>query len=89
MAKKKRTPEQEAIRKAMRKPERWWNCNRHCAWVHRQGWGFFTNWRGFSFSAGKPKEKFYGPEVPESMIQITLDIRPFRFLVYWGNRRLV
>ena len=89
MAKKKKTPEQLAVAEALKRPERRWNVNRNCAWVWAPKWGLFTNYKGFSFSQGEAKPKFHGPEVPEPAINVSLDLWPFRFLVFWKTRRLV
>lgn len=89
MAKKQRTSEQEAISRAMAQPERWWNVNRHCAWVVASGWSFFTNYRGFSFCAGHPAKKFHGPDVPEYLFTMQLDWWKPKLMAWWHNRRLV
>ncbi len=89
MAKKEKTPEHEAVARARRKPERWWHMNRHTAWVNGETWGFFTNYRGFSFACGCPKVKFHGDEVPESQFNVTFDWRPFRLVAFWQIKRIL
>ncbi len=88
---KKRTPEYEAIRVAKKLPERKRFIGWRMAWAWGDWpfkWGFFTNWTSFTLDLGKPKKKFYGPEVPESKFGFTFATRPFSIICFWeGERR--
>ena len=88
MAKKQKTPEQLAISAAMRKPARWWFASRRVCWVNGKTWGFFSNYKGFSFSCGTPKAKVHGEEVPESQFTMTFEWRPFRLVMFWHLKRI-
>ena len=91
MAKKQKTPEQLAISKALRQPERRWKMNRNCAWVFAGTWSFFTNYKGFSLAVGDvaPRAKAHGDEVPEYVLGVTLDVRPYRVLLFWRGKRRI
>lgn len=90
MAKKKqRTPEQEAIRTAMRRPERRWHIDRRMFWVKSENWSYFTNWRGFSLSVGEIKGASDKDSAPKSVLLVSLDWRPFGFSIWWRSRHLV
>lgn len=93
MAKKKqRTPEQEALRFAHSKPEKhWWITRRSfrgsAHWPFK--WGFFTDWKSLSFSAGIPKVKFNSPDVPESVFSFEISVKPLRLIAFRQNRRVL
>jgi len=82
---KKRTPEQEAIRVAQRRPERKWFVSRRLCWVFRQHWGFSIDWSGFSLSIG-PIE---GTDHPKSVFLVHLGWRPFAFDIFWRSECIV
>ncbi len=88
---KTKTPEQLALSEAVRKPERRWKVNRNCAWYFSSRWSFFTNYRGLSLSVGDvaPKAKVHGDEVPEYVLGVTLDVRPYRVLLFWRGKRRI
>jgi len=92
MAKKKSTPEQEAIRAAYNKPTRKWFVGRRMAWVKGEWpakWSFFTNWRGFSLSIGDVESASEKETAPKSVLLVSLDWRPFGFAIWWRSKRLV
>jgi len=92
MAKKKRSPEFEAIRVAMRRPERKWFVGRRMAWAKGTRpvkWSFFTNWRGFSIGIGAVEKVSDGDTAPKAVFQVSLDWRPFGFVIWWRSKRLV
>lgn len=91
MAKKQKTPEQLALSKALRQPERRWRMNRNCAWYFSKRWAFFTNYTGLSLSVGDaaPRAKVHGAEVPEYVLGVSLDVRPCRFLLFWRGKRRI
>jgi len=62
--------------------------SRRMCWAQGAKWGFFTNYRGFSFNCGTPKNKFHGEQVPESQFTMSLDWRPFRFIAFWHLKRI-
>lgn len=89
---KKRTPEQEAISRAKKLPERKFFISRQMAWGRGNWpveWGFFTNWRGFTFSVGAAVVMSVGEVAPNPVLTVTLDWRPFGFSIFWRNKRLV
>jgi hypothetical protein len=88
---KKRTPEQEAIRAAKKRPEKRFHFSRRMSWGWGDRpckWGFFTNWTSFTIDIGEPKVKFHGPEVPESKFGFTVATRPFSIICFWERKRL-
>lgn len=88
---KKRTPQQEAISRAKRLPERKRFIGWRMVWAHGKWpcrWGLFTNWTSFTIDIGEPKVKFYGPDVPESKFGFRFAIRPFGVLCFWERKRL-
>ena len=90
MAKKQKTPEQLAVSKALKQPERRWKINRNCAWYFSKNWSAFTNYRGFSLGLlGENFPKVHGPEVPEDKLCMTLEFRPFKFLVFYKDKRRI
>ena len=89
---KKRTPEQEAISRAKKLPERRAFCSRRMAWVHGKRpfkWSFFTNWRGFSLSMGEVEGASEKETAPQPKVLVSLDWRPFGFVIWWRGERLV
>jgi hypothetical protein len=89
---KKRSPEFEAIRVAMKRPERRAFCSRRMCWAKGKWpckWTFFTNWRGFSLGLGHVERLSAGDTAPKSVLQVSLDWRPFGFMIYWRSKRIV
>lgn len=89
---KKRSPEFEAIRLAMRRPERRAFCSRRMAWARGDWpvkWNAFTNWRGFSISVGVIEKVSDGDTAPKAVLLVSLDWRPFAFVIFWHGKRLV
>ena len=89
---KERTPEQEVISRALKLPERKGFIGRRMAWRHGSWpfkWGFFTNWRGFNLSLGSIEEISEKNLTPKPVLNVSLDWRPFAFIIFWrGNRRV-
>jgi hypothetical protein len=82
---KKRTPEQEAVRKAMKKPERRWFMSR----LHAFGPFFWTNYNEVSICWGEPKNRFHGEQVPEHNWTIWFRLWTPRLMVWKHLRRIV
>lgn len=92
MAKKKRTPEQEAISRAKKAPERKWFASRRMAWANFTWpgkWGFWTNYNEVAFDAGTPRYKFHGPEVPEAVLGLNFRVWPPRLVLFWHRKRVL
>ncbi len=89
MAKKQRTPEQEAIRAAFNKPARQWFISRRMFWFNYGDWSYFTNWRGFSLSVGNIPGATDKDSAPKAVLLVSLDWRPFGFSIWWRSRHLV
>lgn len=89
---KERTPEQEALSRANRLPERKWFIGRRMAWAKGTRpikWSFFTNWRGFSLSFGDVESVSDNDTAPKAIFLMSLDWRPFGFVIWWRSERLV
>lgn len=89
---KKRTPEQEAISRAKKMPERKGFIGRRMAWG--QGgrpfkWGFWTNWSGFSLSIGEMEGVTEKETAPQPKFLIAVDRRPFGCSIYWYKKHIV
>ena len=88
---KKRTPEQEAISRAKKLPDRkgfvgWRMAWGRGSWPFR--WGFFTNWTNFVISLGGPTVQGHIPDVPKSKFEFTFETRPFGIICFWKQKRL-
>ncbi len=89
---KKRTPEQEALSRAKKMPERKRFMSRKMAWAKGDrpvNWSFFTNWRGFCLSIGELEGASEKETAPQPKFLVSLDWRPFGFVIWWRSRRLV
>ena len=89
---KKHSPEFEAIRVAMRRPEKKRFISRRMAWARGDWpvhWSCFTNWRGFSLNVGAVEKLSDGDTAPKSVLLVSLDWRPFGFVIWWRSKRLV
>lgn len=91
MAKKKRSPEFEAIRVAMNLPERRLFIGRHMVWAGGKWpccWSAFANWAGVCLSLGAVEE-IEGETAPKSVLQVSLRWRPFGFSIFWRSKHIV
>ena len=89
---KKLSPEFEAIRVAMKRPERSFFISRRMCWGRGKRpceWGFFTNWRGFSINLGAVESVSDGDTASKSVLLISLDWYPFGFVIWWRSKRLI
>ena len=88
---KARIAQQAAIRRASKVPEQRAFCSKRMCWANGAWpcrWDFYTNWRGFGVGIGTPKTKFNGPDVPEPLFSLFLDLKPFKIISFWGMKRL-
>ena len=89
---KKRSPRQQGVADAWAQPERRFFCSRQMCWMNRRWpfeWGFFTDWKILTMDFGNVKNKFYGVEVPEPWLSVTVGVRPFRVVVCRGHKRVL
>ncbi len=89
---KERTPEQEAISRAKKMPERKWFVGRRMAWGQGDRptkWSFFTNWSGFCLSIGEMEGATAKETAPQPKVLVTLDWRPFGFSIFWYGKHIV
>ena len=89
---KKRTPEQEAISRAKKLPERKGFVGRRMAWGRGDRpfkWGFFTDWRCLSFSIGEMEGATAKETAPQPKFLVALDRQPFGFSIFWHGKRIV
>lgn len=89
---KKRTPQQEALSRAKKMPERRFFLSKRMCYGRGSRpckWSFFTNWTGFTISLGEPKVKYYGQETPESRFLFEFATRPFSIMCFWERKRIL
>ncbi len=86
---KKRTPEQEAISRAKKLPERNRFASRKMAWAFGDGWGFFTDWTSVSASVGEVGGRSEKEVCPMPVFLLSFGVAPFSVSVFWRDERLV
>lgn len=87
---KKTTPEQEAIRAALRQPERRAFFSRRFSWGFGMWpcrWGFFFDWKSLTINFGEG-ESHHGSSVPTHKFGITFTVWPFCILCFWKEKRI-
>lgn len=85
---KKRTPEQEAIRRAMKMPDRRAFSSRYMSWAYGAWpcrWGVFSDWTSFSISF---EGKAHGAPVPGTGFVFKFGVRPFSIICFWEEKRI-
>ena len=89
---KTRTPEQEAISRAKKQPERKGFASRKMAWAFGDRWfpwGFFTDWTSFSVSVGQVGGRSEKETCPMPVFLFSFGVAPFSVSVFWCNKRLI
>lgn len=89
---KERSTQQDAIRAAWNKPEKHFHFSRRMIWSHGKRpfkWGFFLGGGVLAIDIGELKNRFNGPEMPESQLTFSITVRPFGIICFWEQKRIL
>lgn len=88
---KERDAQQDALRAAWDKPEKWFHFSRRMIWSHNTWpfkWGLFLGGGAIAIDIGEPKNRINGSEVPESQFTFSATARPFGIICFWEQKRI-
>lgn len=89
---KKRTPEQEALSRAKKMPEKKGFIGWRMAWAWGDcpfKWGVFTDWTGITLDIGKAKDPLRAAsDVPSAQFGFTFATKPFSIICFWRQKLL-
>lgn len=88
---KKRTPEQEALRRAFDEPERRWFANRNMVWAFGMWpcrWGFFFDWKSLTIDVGEYTDGPANQSWTRYILGITFSVWPFAIICFWKQKRI-